>query len=78
MTKVGLLTIQQKDSLLGHHYEEMSYFYPIQDINTDWVISTQEMDYCINPDFEWVKTLPLIDWLGPYTPVSGSTEYVGS
>ena len=78
MIKVGKLTIAQKDSLLGHKYSDDSYFNPVQDTNGDWVISTQEMDYCINPDFDWVKTLPLIDWLGPYTPVSGSTEYVGS
>jgi hypothetical protein len=79
MIKVGLLTIPQKDSLLGHKYNEDTYFNPVQDTNTNWIISTQEIDYCINPDFDWVKTLPLIEWTGPYIPsISGTTGYVGS
>jgi hypothetical protein len=76
--KVGLLTIPQKDSLVNQLYTNDSYFNPIQDSNADWIISTQEMDFCTVTEFLWVKTLPLIDWTGPYIPVSGSTEYVGS
>ena len=63
-TYVGLLTIEQKDSLVGQWYAPDSYFNPIQDINNDWVISTEEMEYCINPEFMWVKDLELI----PYEP----------
>lgn len=57
---VGLLTIEQKDSLIGQAYAPDCYFNPIQDINAYWVISTEEMLYCENPDFLWVKELPLI------------------
>ena len=64
LTYVGLLTIEQKDSLVGQWYAPDSYFNPIQDINDDWVISTEEMEYCVNPEFMWVKDLPLI----PYEP----------
>ena len=63
-TYVGLLTIEQKDSLVGQWYASDSYFNPIQDINDDWVISTEEMEYCVNPEFIWVKDLELI----PYEP----------
>ena len=63
-TYVGLLTIEQKDSLVGQWYAPDSYFNPIQDINDDWVISTEEMEYCVNPEFMWVKDLELI----PYEP----------
>jgi hypothetical protein len=63
MTKVGLLTIAQKDELVGQWFAPDSYFNPIQDINDDWVISTQEMEQCVNPDFMWVKDLPLIDYV---------------
>lgn len=64
MTQVGLLTETQKDSLIGQMYDDDSYFNPIQDINDNWIISVEEMDFCVNPEFQWVKDLPLI----PYEP----------
>jgi hypothetical protein len=64
MIQVGLLTETQKDELVGQLYDEDSYFNPIQDLNDNWIISIEEMDQCINPDFMWVKDLPLI----PYEP----------
>jgi hypothetical protein len=62
MTYVGLLTITEKDSLVGQQYTEDSYFNPIQDINDNWIISTEEIDQCTNTTFDWVKLLPLIDY----------------
>jgi len=62
MIQVGLLTESQKDSLVGQLYDEDSYFNPIQDIEDNWIISTEEMEFCVNPEFQWVKTLPLIDY----------------
>lgn len=64
MTQVGLLTETQKDSLVGQLYDEDSYFNPIQDLYDNWIISTEEMEFCVNPEFMWVKDLPLI----PYEP----------
>ena len=62
MTQVGLLTETQKDSLVGQLYDEDSYFNPIQDYFDQYIISIEEMDFCINPEFQWVKDLPLIDY----------------
>jgi len=62
MTLVGLLTIEQKDSLIGQIYDDDSYFNPIQDNFDQWIISTEEMEFCVNPEFQWVKDLPLIDY----------------
>jgi hypothetical protein len=62
MTQVGLLTETQKDSLVGQLYDEDSYFNPIQDDFDNWIISIEEMDFCVNPEFAWVKDLPLIDY----------------
>ncbi len=62
MTQVGLLTETQKDSLVGQLYDEDSYFNPIADLNDNWIISVEEMDFCVNPEFAWVKDLPLIDY----------------
>lgn len=64
MIEVGLLTEIQKDELIGQLYDDDSYFNPIQDVDDNWVISTQEMDQCVNPTFMWVKDLDLI----PYNP----------
>lgn len=62
MIYVGLLTIAEKDSLVGQLYEEDSYFNPLQDLNDQWIISTEEMEFCVNPEFMWVKDLPLIEY----------------
>ena len=62
MTQVGLLTETQKDSLIGQLYDEDSYFNPIQDDFDNWIISVEEMQFCVNPEFAWVKDLPLIDY----------------
>lgn len=59
---VGLLTIEQKDELIGQLYMPDSYFNPIQDANDNWIISVEEMNQCVNPDFIWVKDLPLIEY----------------
>jgi len=59
-TYVGLLTIEQKDLIVGKQYTTDSYFNPIQDLNDNWVISIEEMEYCTNVDYLWVKNLDLI------------------
>jgi hypothetical protein len=64
MINVALLTDVQKDELVGQMYNEDSYFNPIQDLNDNWIISVEEIDQCVNPEFMWVKDLPLI----PYEP----------
>ena len=66
--KVGLLTLEQKNEIAGQLYAEDSYFNPIEDINNDWVISTEEMEKCVNSNFLWVKDLPLIDYEPKPTP----------
>lgn len=59
-TYVGLLTIEQKDLIVGKQYTTDSFFNPIQDLNDNWVISIEEMEYCDNNDYLWVKNLDLI------------------
>jgi hypothetical protein len=70
---VGLLTLIEMEAVEGKEYTTDSYFNPIQDLQGNWVISTQEMDQCTNSDYMWVKQLPLIEWTGYYAPTSGST-----
>ena len=59
-TYVGLLTLEQKDLIVGKQYTTDSFFNPIQDLNDNWVISIEEMNYCDNNDYLWVKDLDLI------------------
>ena len=63
-TYVGALTPEQAQSLQGQTWQTDSYFNPIQDINEQWVLSAEEIAYCSNPEFLWVKELEMIQ----YTP----------
>ena len=49
--EVGLLKIEEKETIQGKEYAPDCFFNPIQDNNDNWVISTEEMDQ-----------LPLIDY----------------
>ena len=62
MEYVHLLTSTQKDSLLGNKYTDNTYFFPIQDLNGNWVLSQQEVDFCTNKNFEWLKETPIIEY----------------
>lgn len=62
MIQVGLLTVEQKDQLVGQLFAPDSYFNPIQDADDNWIISIEEMEFCVNPEFIWVKDLPLIEY----------------
>ena len=68
MIQVGLLTETQKDELVGQWYAPDSFFNPIEDADNNWVISQEEMNQCVNPDFLWVKDLPLIEYKPKPTP----------
>jgi hypothetical protein len=65
--EVGLLTLEQKEELVGQQFAPDSYFNPIQDINDNWIISQEEMNQCCNSQFLWVKDLPLIEYVPKIT-----------
>ena len=69
LTYVGLLTELQKNELIGQLYAPDSYFNPIQDLNDNWIISIEEMEQCVNPDYLWVKDLELIEYVPKPTPL---------
>jgi hypothetical protein len=64
LTYVGLLTLEQKDQLVGQLYAPYSYYNPIPDFYDNWIISIEEIEQTIAPEFMWLKDVPLI----PYTP----------
>ena len=57
---VGLLTEVQKDELVGQLFDEDSYFNPIQDANDNWIISIEEIENNVNPNFDWLQELEMI------------------
>jgi hypothetical protein len=60
---VYLLTEEQKDQLVGKQYSPDSYFNPIQDANGNWIISKEEIQYCTNEEFSWIRYLPPIEYI---------------
>jgi hypothetical protein len=60
--QVGLLTTEQKDLLVGQQFDVDSYFNPMQDADDNWIISQEEMQYCVVEQFAWIKKLPLIEF----------------
>ena len=66
--EVGLLTLAQKDLLVGTMYVPDVFYNPIEDCNDNWVISTQEMALTTDPAFGFIKNLTLITYcqkIGP-------------
>jgi hypothetical protein len=61
-TYVGLLTVEQKDLLVGQMFSADSYFNPILDGNDpqNWIISIQEIEQNVNPNFIWLQDLDMI------------------
>ena len=57
--QVYLLTQEQADSLIGVEFVPDNYFNPIQDEDSNWIISVEEVNQC---SIEWVKELPQIDY----------------
>lgn len=64
------LTSEQKNLLLGQMFAPSSYFNPVFDVNGFWFISTQEVEQCIFEEFQWVKNLPLNEFIPPNLPQS--------
>jgi hypothetical protein len=67
---VGLLTVAQKDLLVGQLYDEDSYFNPILDGNDpqNWIISIEEIEQNVNPSFMWIKDLEMIIFVPVVNP----------
>jgi hypothetical protein len=57
----ALLTVNQKDSLIGQFYDPSSIFNPIQDADGNWVIFDAEFLTNI-PELSWVNELPRIEY----------------
>jgi hypothetical protein len=66
---VGLLSVAQKDLLVGQLFDEDSYFNPIQDDNDNWIISIEEIEQNLNPSFVWLQDLEMIVYVPKVNPL---------
>ena len=68
---VGLLTIAQKDLLVGQLFDEDSYFNPILDGNDpqNWIIPIEEIEQIIYYDFNWSQDLEMILFVPVVNPM---------
>lgn len=73
-TYAGLLTTEQADTLRGQTFLPDSYFNPIQDLYDRWVVSAEEVAYCANPSFLWVKQLDMVPFEPKPSPPFPGTE----
>lgn len=73
MTIVHRLTDGQARMLRRMPYTKDMQFNPVQDADGHWFISVEEVAQCDQPQFAWVKTLPLV----PYKPVPPDLSMFG-
>lgn len=66
---VGLLSIAQKDLLVGQLFDEDSYFNPIQDDADNWIISIEEIEQNQNLTFGWLQDLEMIIFVPKVNPM---------
>jgi hypothetical protein len=57
-----LLTTQQAEEITNRKFAPDSYFSPHQDLDNNWVVSVFEQEHCTNPDFDWIKKCPRIEY----------------
>lgn len=62
------LTIEQKNILIGQPFNDNALFNPVLNIDGDYFIFNEEVENCINPNYEWVKELPQAEYIAPPKP----------
>lgn len=63
--QVRELSPTQAAALQNQYFAPNSQYNPILDGLGRWIISEEEVEQTTNPDFLWVKTLPIIDYVAP-------------
>ena len=62
MEQVIILTQDQAASLQGRMFTLDSYFLVQQDIDDNNFITVFEMEHCTNPELQWIKKCPRIEY----------------
>ena len=56
------VTVEQAKELMGCEYMPSCFFSPTLDADGNYFISVEEVEQCVNKDFEWVKELDPIKY----------------
>jgi hypothetical protein len=67
-TNVRLLTPTQAEALFNRFFAPNSQYNPVLDGLGRWIISEEEVEQTTNPDFLWLKTLEIIEYVAPDVP----------
>ena len=62
MEQVILLTQDQAEALKSRMFTLDSYFNPGLDIDDNHFITVFEMEHCTNPELQWIKKCPRINY----------------
>ena len=62
MEQVIKLTQEQAESLKGRMFTIDSYFLVQQDADDNNFITVFEMEHCTNPELQWIKKCPRIEY----------------
>jgi len=57
------ITDEQSNQLRNQLFNNDSYFNPIKDINGEYFISYEEVEFCNNKNFMWVKNLTMSEYV---------------
>jgi hypothetical protein len=75
---IAIITTEQKNILVGKTYDGVCFFNPIEDINSNWIISEIEYYYCLGlwyldelqTELSFITSLTLSEYLPkPQTPI---------
>jgi len=61
--KVKLLTLEQKDLLVGAEITDSLFANPFLDANGNHILSLEEAADATDPAYLWIKELPEIDYV---------------
>jgi len=60
---VAIINEEQRNLLRGDKYDGVQYFnVDVFDVDNNCVIGEEEISMCINSEFQWVKSLELIEY----------------
>lgn len=65
MIQVAILTQEQKDQVHGQFLTDAWKFICLLDNNGNWTVRKELIDACTVEEFQWLKQLPLIEWIQP-------------
>lgn len=74
MIQVAILTQEQKDQVHGQFLTDAWKFVCLLDNNGNWTVRKELIDACTIQEFDWLKALPLVEWIQPVPtpPTTGS------